>query len=104
MSRSALCLGGLAIGLLLALPAVLSSYAVTVFIFIFFYGYLGQAWNILGGYGGQLSAGWIEKGAVVCPLHGYKFDLTSGACATNAKLKAKIFKLAAQGDNYTVEG
>ena len=53
--------------------------------------------------GGQLSAGWIEEGAVVCPLHGYKFDLTSGACATDAKLKAKIFKLAAQGENYTVE-
>ena len=54
--------------------------------------------------GGQLSAGWIEDGAVVCPLHRYKFDLTSGACATDAKLKAKIFKLAAQGENYTVEG
>ena len=44
--------------------------------------------------GGQLSAGWIEDGAVVCPLHGYKFDLTNGACATDAKLKVKIFKLA----------
>jgi ferredoxin-nitrite reductase len=53
--------------------------------------------------GGQLSAGWIEDGAVVCPLHGYKFDLTSGACSTDAKLSAKIFKLAQQGENYTVE-
>jgi len=52
-----LWLGAAAILTLLALPAVVSSYAVTVFIFIFFYGYLGQAWNILGGYGGQLSAG-----------------------------------------------
>jgi branched-chain amino acid transport system permease protein len=34
-----------------------SSYAVTVLIFIFFYAYLGQAWNIVGGYAGQLSAG-----------------------------------------------
>jgi branched-chain amino acid transport system permease protein len=51
-----LAVGGL-VALLLALPAVLTSYAVTVFIFIFFFGYLGQAWNILGGYGGQLSAG-----------------------------------------------
>ena len=42
---------------LAVLPAVLSSYAVTVFIFIFFYAYLGQAWNIVGGYAGQLSAG-----------------------------------------------
>ena len=57
MSRGALWLGAAAVGVLLALPAVLTSYAITVFIFIFFYGYLGQAWNILGGYGGQLSAG-----------------------------------------------
>jgi branched-chain amino acid transport system permease protein len=52
-----LLLGAAAIVALLILPAVLSSYAVTVFIFIFFYGYLGQAWNVLGGYAGQLSAG-----------------------------------------------
>jgi branched-chain amino acid transport system permease protein len=55
--RGAVWLGAAAVVVLLALPAVLSSYAVTVFIFIFFYGYLGQAWNVLGGYGGQLSAG-----------------------------------------------
>ena len=36
---------------------MLNSYAVTVFIFIFFYAFLGQAWNIVGGYAGQLSAG-----------------------------------------------
>lgn len=42
---------------LAALPAVLSSYLTTVFILIFFYAYLGQAWNIVGGYAGQLSVG-----------------------------------------------
>jgi branched-chain amino acid transport system permease protein len=42
---------------LLALPAVLSSYLVTLAILVFFYAYLGQAWNVLGGYAGQLSAG-----------------------------------------------
>jgi len=46
-----------ALVVLLALPAVLSSYAVTLFILIFFYGFLGQAWNIVGGYAGQLSVG-----------------------------------------------
>jgi len=50
-------LGWGAVAILLLLPAVLSSYAITVFIFIFFYAYLGQAWNIVGGYAGQLSAG-----------------------------------------------
>jgi branched-chain amino acid transport system permease protein len=46
-----------ALAVLVALPAVLTSYLVTVFILIFFHAYLGQAWNILGGYAGQLSAG-----------------------------------------------
>ena len=46
-----------ALAALLVLPLFLSSYAVTLFIFIFFYAYLGQAWNIVGGYAGQLSAG-----------------------------------------------
>lgn len=42
---------------LAALPAVLSPYVLTLFILIFFYAFLGQAWNIVGGYAGQLSAG-----------------------------------------------
>jgi branched-chain amino acid transport system permease protein len=46
-----------AVALLLALPAVLGSYALSIFIFIFFFGFLGQAWNIVGGYAGQLSIG-----------------------------------------------
>ena len=57
MRPGTLFLGAAAIVALLILPAVLSSYAITVFSFIFFYGYLGQAWNVLGGYAGQLSAG-----------------------------------------------
>ncbi len=53
--------------------------------------------------GGQLAMGWLEGGEVVCPLHGYKFDLKTGACRTDAKLKAKIFKLAPEGENFIVE-
>jgi len=53
--RGWIVLVGLAV--LIALPALLGPYLVTVFILVFFYGYLGQAWNILAGYGGQLSAG-----------------------------------------------
>jgi branched-chain amino acid transport system permease protein len=47
----------LGLGILLVLPQFLGSYLLTVFIFIFFYAYLGQAWNLLGGYGGQISLG-----------------------------------------------
>src|SRR5262249_3910384 len=61
----------LGIVVLAALPAVLSSYLVTVFTFIFFYAYLGQAWNIVGGYAGQLSAGhaaFVGVGAYTAAL------------------------------------
>lgn len=42
---------------LLLLPLFLEDYLLHVMILIFLYAYLGQAWNILGGYGGQLSLG-----------------------------------------------
>ncbi len=50
-------LTALALMALLALPAFVGSYVTSVFTFIFFYAYLGQAWNIIGGYAGQLSVG-----------------------------------------------
>jgi len=53
--------------------------------------------------GGQLSAGRIEGDAVVCPLHGYKFDIRTGACATAPKLKARVFPVAGDGENFTIE-
>ncbi|HWH75828.1 MAG TPA: Rieske 2Fe-2S domain-containing protein, partial [Candidatus Binatus sp.] len=53
--------------------------------------------------GGQLSNGWLDAGEVVCPLHRYKFNLQSGVCSTDPKLKIKVFKLVVQGDGVTVE-
>jgi nitrite reductase/ring-hydroxylating ferredoxin subunit len=32
--------------------------------------------------GGSLCDGWTEGDIVVCPLHGWEFDLRSGACMT----------------------
>jgi nitrite reductase/ring-hydroxylating ferredoxin subunit len=60
--------------------------------------------NICPHEGGQLCNGWIEGGEVVCPLHGYKFDLKTGACSTDPKLKVRVFKLVGQGDQFTLEG
>jgi branched-chain amino acid transport system permease protein len=67
----AVWLAAAAVAILVALPAVLDPYMVTVFIFTLFYAYLGQAWNILGGYGGQLSAGhaaYVGLGAYTTTL------------------------------------
>ena len=72
-------LPALALLVLLALPAVLSSYALTIFILILFYGFLGQAWNIVGGYTGQLSVGhaaFVGVGAYTAATLSAEWGLT----------------------------
>jgi NAD(P)H-dependent nitrite reductase small subunit len=41
--------------------------------------------------GGPLSQGWIEGGHVFCPMHGWKFDVRTGACETNEDRPARCF-------------
>jgi len=68
-----------AVGLLLVLPWCVGSYLVTVCIFIFLYAYLGQAWNIVGGYAGQLSAGhaaFVGVGGYAAALLSIRAGLT----------------------------
>ncbi|MFB3817836.1 MAG: branched-chain amino acid ABC transporter permease, partial [Candidatus Methylomirabilales bacterium] len=50
-------LGLPAAGVLLVLPFVVPSTWQNLLITTFYYAFLGQAWNILGGYAGQLSLG-----------------------------------------------
>jgi branched-chain amino acid transport system permease protein len=54
--RGAILLGILAAALL-ALPAVASSYVLSVATLILFFAYTGQAWNVMMGFAGQLSLG-----------------------------------------------
>jgi branched-chain amino acid transport system permease protein len=54
--RGAILLGVLAAALL-ALPAVASSYVLSVATLILFFAYTGQAWNVMMGFVGQLSLG-----------------------------------------------
>ena len=59
--------------------------------------------NVCPHEGGQLARGWLEGNAVVCPLHGYKFDLKTGACLNDQKLRAKVFNLIEEGDYFQVD-
>jgi branched-chain amino acid transport system permease protein len=49
-------LGALAVALLLA-PLIAGDYLLTVLILILYFAYIGQAWNIMMGFAGQLSLG-----------------------------------------------
>jgi len=50
-------LGGAALVLLLVAPPLLPPYFLEILITVMLFGYLGAAWNILGGYAGQFSFG-----------------------------------------------
>ena len=50
-------IGVLAILALFVLPLLANSYIVHICILIFSFGYLSCAWNIIGGFAGQLSLG-----------------------------------------------
>jgi branched-chain amino acid transport system permease protein len=80
VSRAALrWLAVAAVAVLLVVPAFANSYVVTVLIFVFFYAYLGQAWNIVGGYAGQLSAGhaaFLGIGAYTAAVLSVRVGLT----------------------------
>jgi ferredoxin-nitrite reductase len=59
--------------------------------------------NICPHEGGQLSKGWLEGDQAVCPLHGYRFDLDTGACSNDANLRAKIFSLIRDGEGFKID-
>jgi ferredoxin-nitrite reductase len=59
--------------------------------------------NICPHEGGQLSKGWIEGDAVVCPLHGYQFNLKTGACVNDPHLQAKTFAISSHGEEFTID-
>ncbi len=64
---------------LLLLPPFLGDYLIHILILIFFYAYLGQCWNILGGYAGQLSLGhaaYFGVGAYISTLLFMHYGLT----------------------------
>ena len=58
--------------------------------------------NICPHEGGQLSKGQIERDDLVCPLHRYRFNLKTGACANDQKLRARIFELISDGEEFRI--
>jgi nitrite reductase/ring-hydroxylating ferredoxin subunit len=53
--------------------------------------------------GGSLADGVVDGDEVVCPLHGYRFDLKTGVCSTDPLLRVKTYPVVAGGDGFTVD-
>jgi nitrite reductase (NADH) small subunit len=53
--------------------------------------------------GAPLSDGRLEGCVVVCPWHGWQFDVTTGALLMSASSKQKTYKVTKEGDDLYVE-
>ena len=52
---------------------------------------------------GSLGDGWLEGDIVVCPLHGWEFDLRSGACMTIPGERVPRWTATVEGDAVYLE-
>ena len=69
-------------------------------------------WNINGNYyafqnvcphrGGPVGEGEIEGNIITCPWHGFRFDVTNGACAQNPAMKISTYEVRVEGNDIKI--
>jgi nitrite reductase/ring-hydroxylating ferredoxin subunit len=52
---------------------------------------------------GPLSEGWYEAGTVVCPWHGFDFDVVTGRCRVDPDLAVPVYAARVRGDVVEVD-
>jgi nitrite reductase (NADH) small subunit len=52
---------------------------------------------------GPLAEGWIEGNAVVCPWHGFDFDLTTGRCLVDEAFAITVYPVRVTGKDVEVD-
>lgn len=107
--RRALVLLAAFLAVLVAAPAILDRYLLSVFFLIFWFATVGQAWNVMMGFCGQLSLGH----ALYAGLSGYvgailwvKFGVSPALAVVPAMLVAMVFGAAIGwlGFRFGIEG
>ena len=51
---------------------------------------------------GPLGEGELSHDIVICPLHDYEFDVTSGRCLTEPAYSVERFEVRVEGDNILI--
>ncbi|MCZ6677725.1 MAG: nitrite reductase (NAD(P)H) small subunit [Candidatus Poribacteria bacterium] len=51
---------------------------------------------------GPLGRGRVKSGLVICPVHGYAYDIKTGECQTDARLRVTSYAVAVEGDEVKV--
>jgi nitrite reductase/ring-hydroxylating ferredoxin subunit len=52
---------------------------------------------------GPLGEGTLEGDTVICPWHGFDFDLKSGDCLVDPELKVTVYPVKVEGQDIYVE-
>lgn len=52
---------------------------------------------------GPLAEGWLEGDAVICPWHGYDFELATGACRVAPGLKVSVYSVRVNGTAVEID-
>ena len=52
--------------------------------------------------GGPLGDGSLDGTIVTCPWHGWKYDVSTGACQTNPRTQLTCYEIRVDGDDVTI--
>jgi len=52
---------------------------------------------------GPLGEGELDQAQVTCPLHGWQYDVTTGACLNNPSVSQKKYNVKVEGDDILIE-
>lgn len=107
--RRALVLLALFAGLLAVAPVVLDRYLLSVFFLIFWFATVGQAWNVMMGFCGQLSLGhalYVGLGGYIAAILWVKFGVSPAIALVPAMAAAMLFGAAIGwlGFRFGIEG
>jgi NAD(P)H-dependent nitrite reductase small subunit len=53
--------------------------------------------------GGPLEDGTLDGDVVICPWHGFDFDLKTGECLVDSDLRVPTYPVKVEGDSILVE-
>src|SRR5437899_13069358 len=59
--------------------------------------------NVCPHRGGPLSEGTLEGAEVICPWHGWRFDVTNGACMIVPTKNVDAFEVKVEGEDIFVK-
>lgn len=59
--------------------------------------------NVCPHKGASLSFGWVTKGVVACPMHGWEFDCRTGKCSDHSTASVRHYEVKIESGDVFVK-